>query len=77
MWRLTPGNGINEEFHTKKGVCARQAYGFRNVTNYSLRVKVLRNKLLPVCPVWTKRSLVDGKGFEPSTPAMRTRCSPN
>ena len=21
--------------------------------------------------------LVDGKGFEPSTPAMRTRCSPN
>ena len=41
MWRFTRNNGITEGFHTKMEVLQRQAYGFRNFTNYRLRVKVL------------------------------------
>lgn len=41
MWRFTRNNGITEGFHTKMEVLQRQAYGFRNFSNYRLRVKVL------------------------------------
>jgi transposase len=41
MWRFTRNNGITEGFHTKMEVLQRQAYGFRNIDNYRLRVKVL------------------------------------
>jgi len=41
MWRFTKNNGITEGFHTKMEVLQRQAYGFRNFSNYRLRVKVL------------------------------------
>ena len=40
MWRFTRNNGITEGFHTKMEVLQRQAYGFRNFSNYRLRVKV-------------------------------------
>lgn len=41
MWRFTRNNGITEGFHTKMEVLQRQAYGFRNFTNYRLRVQVM------------------------------------
>jgi transposase len=41
MWRFTRNNGITEGFHTKMEVLQRQAYGFRNFSNYRLRVKVM------------------------------------
>jgi transposase len=41
MWRFTRNNGITEGFHTKMEVLQRQAYGFRNFTNYRLRVRVM------------------------------------
>ncbi len=41
MWRFTRDNGITEGFHTKMEVLRCQAYGFRNFSNYRLRVKVL------------------------------------
>jgi transposase len=41
MWRFTRSNGITEGFHNKMETMSRQAYGFRNFENYSLRVKVL------------------------------------
>jgi hypothetical protein len=41
MWRFTRNNGITEGFHTKMEVLQRQAYGFRNFSNYRLRVKIM------------------------------------
>ena len=41
IWRFTRNNGITEGFHTKMEVLQRQAYGFRNFQNYSLRVRVM------------------------------------
>jgi transposase len=41
MWRFTRNNGITEGFHTKMEVLQRQAYGFRNFSNYRLRVQVM------------------------------------
>jgi transposase len=41
MWRFTRNNGITEGFHTKIVVLQRQAYGFRNFSNYRLRVKIM------------------------------------
>jgi transposase len=41
MWRFTRNNGITEGFHTRMEVLQRQAYGFRNFTNYRLRVRVM------------------------------------
>lgn len=41
MWRFTRNNGITEGFHTKMEVLQRQAYGFRNFSNYRLRVRVM------------------------------------
>jgi transposase len=41
MWRFTRNNAITEGFHTKMEVLQRQAYGFRNFTNYRLRVQVM------------------------------------
>ena len=41
MWRFTRNNGITEGFHTKMEVLQRQAYGFRNFSNYRLRVGVM------------------------------------
>ncbi len=41
MWRFTKNNGITEGFHTKMEALQRQAYGFRNFSNYRRRVKVL------------------------------------
>jgi transposase len=40
MWRFTRNNGITEGFHTKIEVLQRQAFGFRNFTNFRLRVKL-------------------------------------
>lgn len=41
MWRFTRNNGITEGFHTKMEVLQRQAYGFRNLNNYRLRVRIM------------------------------------
>ena len=41
MWRFIRNNGITEGFHTKMEVLSRQAYGFRNLQNYRLSVKLL------------------------------------
>jgi transposase len=41
MWRFTRNNGITEGFHTKMELLQRQAYGFRNFSNYRLRVKIM------------------------------------
>ena len=41
MWRFTKNNGITEGFHTKMEVIQRRAYGFKNFTNYRLRVIVM------------------------------------
>ena len=41
MWRFTRNNGITEGFHTKDGVLQRQAYGFRDFSNYRLRVRIM------------------------------------
>jgi transposase len=41
MWRFTRNNGITEGFHTKMEVLQRQACGFRNFSNYRLRVRVM------------------------------------
>ena len=41
MWRFTRNNGITEGFHTKMEVLQRQAYGFRNFSNYRVRVKIM------------------------------------
>ena len=41
MWRSTKNNGITEGFHRKMKLIQRRAYGFRNLENYRLRVKVL------------------------------------
>lgn len=41
MWRFTRNNSITEGFHTKMEVLQRQAYGFRNFSNYRLRVRVM------------------------------------
>jgi hypothetical protein len=40
-WRFTRNNSITEGFHTKMELINRQAYGFRNFSNYGMRVKVL------------------------------------
>jgi hypothetical protein len=40
MWRFTKNNGITEGFHTKMELIQRRAYGFKNFTNYRLRVTV-------------------------------------
>jgi transposase len=41
MWRFTRNNGITEGFHTKMELIQRRAYGFRNFSNYRLRVIVM------------------------------------
>jgi len=41
MWRFTKNNGITEGFHMKMEVIQRRAYGFKNFTNYRLRVIVM------------------------------------
>ena len=41
MWRFTRNNGITEGFHTKMEMIQRRAYGFRNFSNYRLRVIVM------------------------------------
>jgi len=41
MWRFTKNNGITEGFHTKMEMISRQAYGFRNFSNYRLRVRAM------------------------------------
>ncbi len=41
MWRFSKSNGITEGFHNKMENITRQAYGFRNFKNYSMRVRVL------------------------------------
>lgn len=41
MWRFTRNNGITEGFHTKMEALQRAAYGFRNFSNYRLRVKIM------------------------------------
>lgn len=41
MWRFTKNNGITEGFHTKMEVIQRRAYGYKNFTNYRLRVIVM------------------------------------
>ena len=38
MWRFTRNNGITEGFHRKMKLIQRRAYGFKNFTNYRLRV---------------------------------------
>lgn len=41
MWRYTRNNGITEGFHTKIEMMQRRAFGFRNIENLRLRVRVL------------------------------------
>lgn len=41
MWRFTKNNAITEGFHTKMELIQRRAYGFKNFTNYRLRVIVM------------------------------------
>ncbi len=41
LWRFAHNNGITGGFHTKMELISRQAYGFRNFQNYSMRVKAL------------------------------------
>ena len=38
MWRFTKNNGITEGFHRKFKLIQRRAYGFKNFSNYRLRV---------------------------------------
>jgi transposase len=38
MWRFTKNNGITEGFHRKMKLIQRRAYGFKNFSNYRLRV---------------------------------------
>jgi len=38
MWRFAKSNGITEGSHSKIEMMSRRAYGFRNFTNYRLRV---------------------------------------
>jgi len=37
MWRFTRNNGITEGFHTEMEVLQRQAYGFRNFKQLSIK----------------------------------------
>jgi transposase len=41
MWRFTKTNSITEGLHNKMEAISRRAYGFKNFTNYRLRVLVL------------------------------------
>jgi transposase len=41
MWRFRKNNGITEGLHNKMEVISRRAYGFRNFSNYRLRVIAL------------------------------------
>ena len=41
MWRFSRNHGITAGFHTQMELINRQAYGFRNFNNYTMRVKVL------------------------------------
>ena len=41
MWRFTRNNSMTEGFHTRMELINRQAYGFGNLNNYRMRVKVL------------------------------------
>ena len=41
MWRFSKSNGITEGFHRKMKLIQRRAYGFRNLENYRVRVRVL------------------------------------
>ena len=41
MQRFSGSNGITEGFRRKMEVLQRQAYGFKNFTNYPLRVVVM------------------------------------
>ena len=38
MWRFTKNNGIIEGFHRKMKLIQRRAYGFKNFSNYRLRL---------------------------------------
>lgn len=40
MWRFTKSNGITEGFHRKMKLIQRRAYGYRNFSNYRLRVLI-------------------------------------
>ena len=41
MWRFSKSNGITEGFHRIMKLIQRRAFGFRNVENYRMRVRVL------------------------------------
>lgn len=41
MWRFTKNNGITEGLHNKMEMISRRAFGFRNFSNYRLRVIAL------------------------------------
>jgi transposase len=41
MWRFSKSNGITEGLHNKMELISRRAYGFRNFSNYRLRVIAL------------------------------------
>ncbi len=41
MWRFTRNNCITEDFHTRMELINRPAWGFRDFSNYRMRVKVL------------------------------------
>lgn len=41
MWRFTRNNGITEGFHPVLELIDRQAFGFRNFGNHTMRGKVL------------------------------------
>jgi hypothetical protein len=41
MWRFTKTNSVTEGLHNKMELISRRAFGFRNFTNYRLRVKAL------------------------------------
>jgi transposase len=41
VWRFTLNCGVAEGFHNKVGCIIRKAYGFRNLENYRMHVKVL------------------------------------
>lgn len=41
MWRFSRNNGITEGFHNKMEMTSRRAFGFRNLDNYRLQVRVM------------------------------------
>jgi transposase len=41
MWRFTKTNSITEDLHNKMELISRRTFGFRDFTNYRLRVEAL------------------------------------